>query len=295
MKYDASLIPDILPVISDLMNVLPDAILMVDASGKIVLANDAVQPLLSYSARELVGQPMEILIPPMYRARHAGDAARFRSEGKPRIMGTRPVLPALNKAGDIVPVSISISNVDIRGERLSIAVVRDARAIRDSLEQASAEARNDSLTGMANRLPLSQWIQAALNMRKPFGILFLDLAKFKLFNDTYGHQTGDTVLRLVAERVRNHVRPSDLAVRFGGDEFVILLDGITSDQLLETRALAISASIAQPFLVDQVSGTIHANIGGALYPRDGSSESELLAHADRNMYEAKVRHQSFWI
>jgi diguanylate cyclase (GGDEF)-like protein len=210
-------------------------------------------------------------------------------------MGARPVLPALNKAGEVVPVSISISNIDIRGERLSIAVIRDAAAIRAYLDKASADAESDALTGMGNRLSLSHRMQTALDAQHPFALLFLDLTKFKPFNDRYGHRLGDEILHLVAERIQGHVRGNDLAVRLGGDEFVILLDGMTDSDLLETRARAIAASISQPFQIDKISDTIGVNIGGALYPRDGGTEKELLMSADRNMYQAKESQETYWI
>ena len=286
---------DSLSAVADLFDVLPDAVIVVDGAGRIALANSTVHRVLGYAAVELVGQPLGRLIPENYRAQHERDLAQFRSQGQPRAMGSRPVLYALGKSGTEVPVSISISNLDIQGERFSVAVIRDASAVRDRLREAIVQAESDVLTGIGNRLHLSQRMQTLLTAGRPFGLLFLDLRQFKRLNDEHGHKIGDEVLRLVAKRIQALVRAQDVAVRFGGDEFVILFDLISDPHLLAARAAAIVESIAQPFRIDGVSGTIGANIGGAIHLRDGNTEEELLAVADRNMYRAKRLQQPFCI
>ena len=286
---------DSLSAVADLFDVLPDAVIVVDGAGRIALANSTVHRVLGYTAVELVGQPLGRLIPENYRAQHERDLAQFRSQGQPRAMGSRPVLYALGKSGTEVPVSISISNLDIQGERFSVAVIRDASAVRDRLREAIVQAESDVLTGIGNRLHLSQRMQTLLTAGRPFGLLFLDLRQFKRLNDEHGHKIGDEVLRLVAKRIQALVRAQDVAVRFGGDEFVILFDLISDPHLLAARAAAIVESIAQPFRIDGVSGTIGANIGGAIHLRDGNTEEELLAVADRNMYRAKRLQQPFCI
>ena len=286
---------DSLSAVADLFDVLPDAVIVVDGAGRIALANSTVHRVLGYTAVELVGQPLGRLIPENYRAQHERDLAQFRSQGQPRAMGSRPVLYALGKSGTEVPVSISISNLDIQGERFSVAVIRDASAVRDRLREAIVQAESDVLTGIGNRLHLSQRMQTLLTAGRPFGLLFLDLRQFKRLNDEHGHKIGDEVLRLVAKRIQALVRAQDVAVRFGGDEFVILFDLISDPQLLAARAAAIVESIAQPFRIDGVSGTIGANIGGAIHLRDGNTEEELLAVADRNMYRAKRSQQPYCI
>lgn len=273
--------------LADLFDVLPDAVLVVDARGCIAFANAAMLRVLGYRAEELLGRPHTCLIPQPMRERHEGHLRRFRENGQPGAMGKRPVLYALNKAGQEMPVSISIANLQLDSGRYSVAVVRDAAVVRDQLHAATAQAETDTLTGLGNRLHLSSCLQSALNTRRPFALLFLDLRKFKRFNDERGHQVGDQVLRLVAKRLQGLVRAHDVAIRYGGDEFVVLLDKVEDPDLVAARCAAVVESIEQPFMVDGVSASIGVNVGAAMHPRDGASEEILVGLADHNMYRAK--------
>lgn len=274
-------------LLGDLFNVLPDAIVVVDGAGKIVFANTAVSGLLDYSADELIGQPLGHLIPENYRRVHEAHFAKFHDRGKPTSMGVRPLLSALHKSGRETPVSISIANLDLDDERYSVAVMRDGGEIYSEITQATVQAETDSLTGIGNRLCLSRAIQAARTASSPFGLLFLDLKKFKPFNDKYGHEVGDRVLQIVAQRLQAQIRSDDLVARFGGDEFVVILDGLVDIELLEQRAAKIARSLTRRFHIGDLSSKVGVNIGGAMYPRDSETEDGLLKVADQNMYRAK--------
>ena len=274
-------------MLSDLFNVLPDAMVVVDAAGLIVFANTAVKKLLGYSAEELMGRPLECLIPESNREVHETNFKRFQDTGKATSMGARPLLNALHKSGREAPISISIANLDLEAERYSVAVMRDGGELHSKITQATVQAETDALTGLGNRLCLSRAIQAALVASSPFGLLFLDLRKFKPFNDNHGHEVGDKVLQIVAKRLQALVRSADQAVRLGGDEFVLMFDGLVDIELLKQRAAAVATSVARPFRIGGLSGSVEVNIGGAMFPRDGRSEVELLKVADQRMYRAK--------
>lgn len=276
-----------LGAIADLFEILADAVIVVDETGRIAYANSAVRRVLGYAAAELTGQPLDALVPEEYRAPHRLHLQAFQKMGQPSAMGQRPVLYALGKSGREIPVSISISNLDIGGRRFSVAVVRDASVVRDHLSEAIAQAESDSLTGIGNRLYLLRRMRKSLALNRPFGLLFLDLRHFKRVNDEHGHRVGDELLRLVARRIRSRVRTEDAAVRLGGDEFVIFLDLVAEPGPLAMRAAAIVASIGKPFRIGELTGRIGVSIGGAIHPRDGGSEDALLAAADRNMYRAR--------
>lgn len=282
-------------VLCDLFNVLPDAIVVVDGAGMIVFANATVSGLLDYSVDELVGQPLNCLIPENYRRAHESHFARFYDRGKPTSMGARPLLSALHKSGRETPVSISIANLDLDGERYSVAVMRDGGEIHSEITQATAQAETDILTGIGNRLRLSRAIQAARAGSSPFGLLFLDLKKFKPFNDNYGHEVGDQVLQIVAQRLQAQIRSDDLVARFGGDEFVVMLDGLADIELLEQRAAKIAKSLTRTFQIGDLSSAVGVNIGGAMYPRDSETEAGLLKVADQNMYRAKQTDADFHV
>ena len=278
---------DTVLLLGDLFNVLPDAIVVVDGAGMIVFANAEVSELLDYSVDELTGQSLNRLIPKKYRMAHKAHFAKFFDRGKSTPMGVRPLLSALHKSGKEVPISISIANLDLDGERYSVAVMRDGGELHSEITQATVKAETDVLTGVGNRLRLSRQMQIAMTMSEPFGLLFLDLKKFKPFNDDYGQDVGDKVLQIVARRLQAQVRSEDLVVRLGGDEFVVMLDALDEIELLEQRAASIARSLTRPFHISDLSSSIGVSIGGVIYPRHGATEAELLRAADQNMYRAK--------
>jgi len=278
---------DKLLALSDLLNMLPDAVVIVDDKGRITFANSPIEGLLGYTPEELEKQPLDRLIPKNYRADHKTHLARFREHGQPMAMGDRPLVYGLDKSGIEIPISVSIANLDLDGERFSIAVMHDSGEVQSEITQVTSQAETDLLTGIGNRLRLSQKLQTAIEKSRPFSLLFLDLEKFKPFNDNYGHEVGDKVLQIVARRLQALVRSEDLAVRLGGDEFVLFLDGLIDTGILEQRAAAVADSVARRFHIGDLSGAVGVNIGGATFPRDGRTEHNLLKTADRNMYQAK--------
>lgn len=285
--------PSIIPLpfaIGDLLDILPDAVVMVDARGVIVYANPAVRGLLGYLQHEIVGQPLSVLVPASVRDRHEALVGSFRHGGSPKMMGSRPVLRAVHKTGRLVPVSISLCNLTIGGgsaEPVSVAVVHDVTVLNTHLDRATAQAQTDALTGLGNRLLLSRQIQADLENARPFALLLLDLTGFKRLNDRHGHAAGDKALRVVAQRLQALVRGSDVAARLGGDEFVLLLDGLADPARLDEIAQGIAESLARPMRLGELVTTVSANIGGVFFPAHGATEAELLAAADRAMYAAK--------
>ena len=280
--------------IAELLDILPDAVLMVDKRGRIIYVNPAVRSLLGYSAGELLERPLSVLIPPSLRARHEEVVERFRQAGQATMMGARPVLSALHRSGRPVAVSISICNLGLDGgETVSVAVVHDVSALNTHLDRATELAETDPLTGLGNRLRLSRRIQAMLSVDRPFAVLFMDLQHFKPFNDRHGHEAGDVALQTIGRRLMAQVREGDVVARVGGDEFVVLLDELNDERRLADRALAIRNSVSQPLRVADAGGVLDVNIGGAMRPRHGTTERELLVAADQAMYLAKKAGEAY--
>jgi diguanylate cyclase (GGDEF)-like protein len=154
-------------------------------------------------------------------------------------------------------------------------------------------AYNDELTGLANRrLLLDRFHQArargARNNRQ-LALLFLDLDGFKGINDAHGHGVGDELLRQVGARLVACSRASDSVCRYGGDEFVVLLAEIAGRENAIVAQRKIRACLGRPFLLDTGTFQLAGSIGVAVYPGDGGSFHELIARADRTMYEDKAR------
>lgn len=173
---------------------------------------------------------------------------------------------------------------------------------RNELERCQTETRfaymatHDALTGLANRNlfmdRLTHAMARAHRCDTRLALLFLDLDKFKPVNDTYGHGVGDQLLKMVAERICRNVREDDTVARLSGDEFVVILESITTHQGAATAAKVIHDKLIQPFLINGEALNIDVSIGTAIYPDDSEDIEELIKLADAAMYAVKGRDRS---
>ncbi|MBV8783148.1 MAG: sensor domain-containing diguanylate cyclase, partial [Gammaproteobacteria bacterium] len=187
------------------------------------------------------------------------------------------------------------------GKRQVLAVaVHDVRiatkAINHLLEkhqQLDHLAHHDQLTGLPNRLFLQAHLPGAIEEARKGGsvlaVLFLDLDHFKHVNDSRGHETGDKLLKTVAQRIRSTTRAEDIVVRMGGDEFVVIVKGVTGSAQVDDAASRINHALSAPMVIDGRTLVTTVSIGVALYPNDGADMGELLRHSDTAMYQAKDR------
>jgi diguanylate cyclase (GGDEF)-like protein/PAS domain S-box-containing protein len=170
--------------------------------------------------------------------------------------------------------------------------------VKDLTEKLAAQQRieqlayTDVLTGLPNRLMLTERVEHAIRLsersEKGFGVLFLDLDRFKHINDSLGHLFGDRVLVEVAGRLKGCLRQTDTLCRLGGDEFVIHLHEADADAS-ERTARRIIETISQPVCLEDMSFSLTCSVGIAMYPEDGTSLDELIQHADTAMYQVKER------
>ena len=154
-------------------------------------------------------------------------------------------------------------------------------------------ATHDGLTGLANRWLLQERLaHAVARSRRGTGqgaLLFIDLDHFKAVNDRHGHEIGDRILILVAERLTRSVRASDTVARWGGDEFVVLLEGVADRDVAHAKGRELVQRLAEPCDALQHVAPLRASVGVALFPSDGTEAATLMAQADRRMYRAKGR------
>jgi diguanylate cyclase (GGDEF)-like protein len=152
-------------------------------------------------------------------------------------------------------------------------------------------AYHDSLTGLPNRRlardRIANAITRAARTSQGMAVLWLDLDRFKQINDQYGHPVGDAVLQQTAERLTGRLRSSDTLARMGGDEFMVLIEGMSSRAAAEKLAGDLLETLALPMHIDELELNMKASIGVSLYPEDGQTEDSLSQHADQAMYAAK--------
>jgi diguanylate cyclase (GGDEF)-like protein/PAS domain S-box-containing protein len=168
---------------------------------------------------------------------------------------------------------------------------RDITQRKNNEERLNYLASFDSLTGLPNRTlfydRLSQVTTKAARTRRAVAVLFLDLDRFKNVNDTFGHNVGDLLLRAVAVRLTNCVREGDTVARIGGDEFVVILDGLAAPDHIHLVAEKILDGLSKPFKIQDRELYVTASIGIAVYPDDGDSYETIVRNADVAMYRAK--------
>lgn len=178
----------------------------------------------------------------------------------------------------------------------------DLAEVRDDLskaqvktEEAQQSALQDALTGLPNRLSFEQGLDHGLSQAKRHGwglaVLFIDIDKFKSINDSYGHDLGDQVLLMVANRLKSFVRDEDIVSRWGGDEFVCLLLEVKQEADVTQLAEKMINRVAEAFEFQGTVLSIRASIGIAIYPADGDTSEILFKNADIAMYKAKGTEQ----
>lgn len=201
------------------------------------------------------------------------------------------VMQARSADGTYAWCKITLTTIfDCEGKAVrAVGMLEDIDAQMRREERLRERSQRDALTQLYNKGVTEQYIRKLL-ARAPVGALFiLDLDSFKNINDTYGHMFGDMVLRETARRITTLCRQEDIVGRIGGDEFLIYLDGISSEETAQHKAAEICAAFAQPLSQNNISAQVTCSIGIALYPTHGTSFETLCQKADIALYDAKKK------
>ncbi|WP_213450996.1 putative bifunctional diguanylate cyclase/phosphodiesterase [Rhizomonospora bruguierae] len=271
---------------------ISDLVAMVGADGCLVYASPSHERELGRAPSRLLGRPVTELVHPhdRHRVEAALTAALAADPGdrtiEYRVRGgdqrwvwvesaLRPAPPTEATGGQQAVV-------------LSSRVVEQRKRLEDELRR---RATHDPLTGLANRTLVGQRLAADLARDEPgqVGLLFCDLDKFKAVNDRLGHEAGDELLKQVAARLRRSLRPGDLLGRFGGDEFVVVLDGVADLAAVAQVGRRVARALDADFHLGGERVRISASVGGVVGARRATTASDMLRDADAAMYAAKDR------
>ncbi|SDZ99352.1 PAS domain S-box-containing protein/diguanylate cyclase (GGDEF) domain-containing protein [Desulfuromusa kysingii] len=286
-----------------IVNSSPDFIYMLDAQGVFTYVNDRVENLLGYKRNELLGKHFSSIIHPhnaatssqLFRERRAGERATRNAEMRLLVNQANECVRSFDNYELIVELNATgVYEQNGVGEKVFIGTlgsVRDISARKRTEERISFQAYHDLLTQLPNRGlfndRLNQAFAHAKRNRQKFALLFMDLDRFKLINDTLGHVMGDLVLQRVSERILEYLRAEDTLARFGGDEFCLLLPNIPHRESVAAVAEKILKAVRQPFSINNHELYLSMSVGIAIYPDAGETEETLLRSADMAMYHVK--------
>jgi diguanylate cyclase (GGDEF)-like protein/PAS domain S-box-containing protein len=266
-----------------------EGVIITDLDGTIRDINKAFSEITGYSREEIIGQN-----PSKFQSgRH--DRPFYQAMWQALLVtgGWRGEIWNRRKDGSIYPALLTISTVRDSQSQPSgyIGVCADITALKQTEDRLEHLAHHDPLTDLPNRSllneRLAQAIKHAKRNRTELAVLFLDLDRFKVINDSLGHSAGDQLLVELARRLLGAVRAADTVARISGDEFVVLLEDVRGGEGAALVAEKLIAAMKAPFDLEGNTVRVTTSLGLSLYPRDGEDAATLLRNADAAMYRAK--------
>ena len=288
----------------------PDIIFTLDREGRFTFINGRVRSLLGYAPKELVGRSYMQIVDPRdhdhvhyaFNERRVGERAtsnlevRFKRKLSVPSTGVSPIMTAILSSQGVYESNSAGTSAAFLG---TSGVARDISERKKAEETITFQAFHDLLTKLPNRIlfvdRLEMAMTQAMRRNEKLAVMFLDIDRFKLVNDTYGHQVGDQLLRKFAARVRNCLRAGDTLARQGGDEFTALLPSVSNIEDVRVVAEKILAQLRQPFLLGKTQFLATTSIGIAIFPDNSISAEALIRCADMAMYQVKAQGKNGYI
>ncbi|MDA8096138.1 MAG: EAL domain-containing protein [Clostridia bacterium] len=265
-----------------------DGIITVDTYGVVKSFNPACERIFGYAPGDVIGQNINVLLPDFH------DKDGFivsQLIGEDEVCGVSSEVVGRRNDGSAVPIEFTFSDFCVHRQCFVTLILRDITERKRYEETIWHQAFHDNLTGLANRMLFKDRLALAMAHAKRnnngLAVLFLDLDRFKLINDTLGHDIGDQLLNQVGIRLRNCVREDDTVARMGGDEFTLLLPEIMKAEHAARIAQKVVEAVRQPLKIGEHELYISTSIGIVLFPDDGQDAETLLKNADTAMYRAK--------
>ena len=266
-----------------------DAVVVTDLQGIIIDWNKGSETLYGYSKEEAIGQLVNILHVPEDTDHITFEViSTVEKEGK-----WSGEVRMLHKDGHIGWIESSCVPIYDENAKIigALGINRDITKRINEAARLEHLAYYDQLTKVPNRYlfldRLTHLITQSTRNEYRFALLFIDIDKFKRINDTKGHLFGDQVLIEVASRLNSAIRHSDTLARFGGDEFIILLENISTKEDAITMKQTLAKTLNSEFIVNEDKVEISCSIGVAIFPDDGTTTDTLLTTADKAMYQTK--------
>jgi diguanylate cyclase (GGDEF)-like protein/PAS domain S-box-containing protein len=274
----------------NLLETATDAIVIVNDAPHIIFANAQAERLFGFSSEELIGQPIETLIPQRFHDTHAALGTKYVHRPHPPQMSYGRALVARRKDGSEFPVEVSLSPLMTAEGMIVSSIIRDVSERKHYEERLLQLAQYDTLTGLPNRHLTQERLDHAIALAEREGmkvaILLLDLVRFKQLNDTLGHRTGDRILQAVGDRLVVSLHDTCTITRPGSDEFLVM-EKLAGDGEILRLSEAIQAAFAEPLRVDEEEFFLSVRTGIAVYPDDGQDSETLLKNADVALHHAK--------
>jgi len=276
------------------LNSIGDGVLCTDVFGKITYLNAAAEAMTGWKREEAAGHPLR----DVFRIVDGTTRAPARDPMEMAVREDKTVgltvdCVLIRRDGHEAAIEDSAAPIHDRSGRVigAVIVFHDVSSARAMSLKMAHSAQHDVVTNLPNRLLLNDRISMSISLahrqNRIVAVLFLDLDRFKYINDSLGHAIGDHLLQSVSRRLVDGLRGSDTVSRQGGDEFIILLSDISSEDDAAISARKILSLLNAPHSVDQQELHINGSIGISMYPKDGEDAETLIKNADTAMYHAK--------
>lgn len=264
-----------------------DILLYLKADGTIIDANKTAVGKYGYSYLELVNMKIQDL-------RHPSMAQYFNKQMETSASeGIVFEGVHVRKDGTSFPVEVSSRSIDVNGELLRIHIIRDITERKEAEEKIKYLANYDALTEIPNRGYLMSEFKNILELSAreglKFAVMLFDIDKFKSINDIYGHNTGDEVLKTVAQRLNEAVEKPYILGRLGGDEFLIIQTSVDGKEEVSALAEKVLKAVCRPVSLGSTSLDLSISLGAAIYPGASTEMKDLIRCADAAMYEVKQK------
>ena len=280
----------------------PDLIFTLDTETRFTYLNPRIETLSGYERHQLLNRPFATILMPddvsrvEFLANNPEQAPATGYNLELRLCRNRTAWPRASMGH--ITVALNAMPMYVKGEEESAqrhlgtyGVARDISERKRAEEIISFQAYHDQLTHLPNRVLFKDRLELAVAQAQRRGgalaVMFVDIDRFKLVNDTFGHSEGDLLLRGVASRLKDTLRRGDTLARLGGDEFTVLLPDINQPEDAEVIAGKILELMQTPFPLSHGDFRVSASIGISLFPRDGETAETLIQHADVAMYQVK--------